>query len=264
MQEIFEQREAGQAAFKHRIRIGCIWSWLVCGIGFFATFGLLARFIPPHIEAWSAAHVAAFYGSHRTAIRVGLIGALFFSALLLPFFTVVSREMREIEGPGPLLAPIQFGGAVILVCFFQIICLLWLEASFRPQNSPQLIRAMNDYGWLVWTILIPTYVAQFVCMALAGFMDIRDRPLWPRWAAWLNLWVATLGAGGVCSVFFKHGPFSWNGLIGWWVPTIAFALGMTVNMALMHRHAVADRHDLEHVPAPPRAGTATAVIGTAS
>ena len=253
-----EQRVAAQAVFKHRIRMACIWSWLVCGVGFFLTFGLLARFIPPHHEAWTPAHVAGLYAAHRTEIRLGLIGALFFSALLLPFFTVVSREMREIEGPHPLLAPIQFGGAVILVCFFQIICLLWLEASFRPENDPQLIRAMNDYGWLVWTILIPTYVAQFVCMALAGLMDIRDEPLWPWWAAWMNVWVATLGAGGVCSVFFKHGPFSWNGLIGWWVPTVAFAVGMTVNMALMHKHARAE------APDPGRSPTARPVPAPAS
>jgi len=232
-----QARQAMRAAFKHRIRMCCIWSWAVCGIGFFLTFGLLAGFIPPHVEAWTANQVAGFYAANRTEIRIGLIGALFFSALLLPFFTVVSQEMREIEGPKPLLAPIQFGGAVILVCFFQIICLLWLLASFRAGISHDLIRAMNDYGWIVWTILIPTYSCQFICIALAGFMDIREQPLWPRWAAYANLLVASLGAGGCCSIFFKHGPFSWNGLIGWWVPTVVFALGMCMNMYLLHRHA---------------------------
>lgn len=237
MSETIELRRERGDAFKHRIRMACIWSWPVCVIGFFVTFGLIAGFIPPHHENWSAQQVADFYAADRTEIRIGLIGALFFSALLLPFYTVVSQEIRTIEGDRPLLAPIQLCGAAILVGFFQVICLLWLLASLRPEISPEITQALNDYGWIVWTILIPTYAAQYVCMALAGFMDIREQPLWPRWAAYMNLWIAFLGAGGCLSVFFKTGPFSWHGLVGWWIPTVVFAIGTSVDMYLLHRSA---------------------------
>jgi hypothetical protein len=220
-------------AWKRTIRKACIWSWPVCIVGFGLGFVVIAGFLPPPSEAWSASHIAHFYAKDRTAIRAGIIIAMFFSALLLPFYTVISGEMRKIEGPGALLATIQLGGAIVLVTFFQIICLLWLEASFRPENDPQLVRAMNDYGWLVWTILIPTYSLQYLCMAIAGFMDFRNDVLWPRWACWANLWVAFLGAGGVLAVFFKQGPFSWEGIIGIWIPLIAFAAGTTMTMALI-------------------------------
>jgi hypothetical protein len=70
-------------------------------------------------------------------------------------------------------------------------------------------------------------------MAVAGFMDFRRDVLWPRWAAWTNLWVAFLGAGGVLSIFFKRGPFSWEGIIGIWIPVIAFGAGMTMTMVLI-------------------------------
>ena len=232
------ERRASYEAFRARVRRSCVWSWPVCMIGFGFGFALLAGFVPPPGESWSAHHIASFYASNRTAIRAGLIVAMFFSVLLMPFFTVISVEMRKIEGPSALLAPIQFGFAVVLVTFFQIICLLWLEASFRPENSPQLVRAMNDYGWLVWTILIPTYSGQFICMAVAALMDYRRDPLWPRWAAYANLWVAITGAGGVLTVFFKTGPFSWNGIIGFWLPLVIFAAGMTMNMVLILRRDV--------------------------
>jgi hypothetical protein len=96
------------------------------------------------------------------------------SALLLPFLTAVSAEIKKIEGPGGLLAPIQFGGAIILVAFFQIIGLCWLAASYRPEAIPDVTRAFNDYTWFVWSTLIPTGMLQFVCIAVAGFMDIGD------------------------------------------------------------------------------------------
>jgi hypothetical protein len=228
-----ELRLARYRAYKSAVRRACIWSWPVCAIGFFLGFAVIAGFLPPPSENWSASHIAHYYAHDRTAIRAGLIVAMFFSALLLPFYTQISSEMRKIEGPGPVLATIQLGGAVVLVTFFQIICLLWLEASFRPENSPQLIRAMNDYGWLVWTILIPTYMLQYIAMAVAGFMDFRRDVLWPRWSCWVNLWVAVLGAGGILAVFFKHGPFSWQGIMGIYIPLLAFAGGMTMTMVLM-------------------------------
>jgi hypothetical protein len=225
------------AHFKRRIWDGCIWAWVVCLVGFLISFGLLAGFIPPPGESWSAERIADFYAADRTAIRAGLIGAMFASALMVPFYTVVSAEIRKIEGEPALLAPILFACAVILVCFFQIICLGWLLASFRPEISPEITRALNDYGWLVWTILIPTYSAQYLCMAIAGFVDTRPNPIWPRWAAYTNLWVAVGGAGGILAVFFKTGPFSWNGLFGYWIPVVLFAVGTTMTMVLMLRRS---------------------------
>lgn len=228
-------RSADHAAMKARIWKASLWCWPVCLVGFFVFFALIAGFVPPPRESWGAQRIAAFYADDRTAIRIGLIGAMFFSALMVPFFTAISAEIRRIEGPGAMLAPIQFAGAVILVTFFQIIGLFWLLASFRPEADPQIIRAFNDFCWLVWTILIPTYSLQFVCMAVAGFLDSRPQPAFPRWSAYMNLWVAITGAGGVLAVFFKSGPFSWNGVIGFWIPVIAFVVGMTVNMVLLLR-----------------------------
>jgi len=223
--------------FQRVLRTACIWSWPVCVVVFGFFFAVIAGFVPPPREDWSAAQLAQFYADNRTDIRVGIIGAMFASALLLPFFTVISSEMRKIEGRSALLAPMQWGGAVILVCFFQIICLGWLLASFRPEADSDVIRAVHDYGWLVWTMLIPTYVVQFVAMAVAGFMDARPQPLWPRWAAWANLWVAITGCGGVLAVFFKSGPFAWHGLVGFWIPVLTFVAGMTMTTVLMLRRA---------------------------
>jgi hypothetical protein len=233
-----ELEEGGRTfheGFRARVRSASIWSWPICIVGCMLGFMVIAGFIPPPGESWSAQHIAHYYAADRTAIRVGLIVAMFFSALLLPFLTVISAEMRKIEGPGALLAPIQFGGAVVLVAFFQIICLLWLEASFRPGINAQLIRAENDYGWLVWTMLIPTGTLQFLAIAVTGFMDRRRERLWPRWAAYANIWVAVTYAGGVLAVFFKTGAFSWAGAIGFWMPTILWAAGMTMNMVLILR-----------------------------
>jgi hypothetical protein len=228
-------------AVRHRIRLCCIWAWVPAIVLFGVGFVLIAGMVPPTGESWTSNRVVEFYGENRNAIRVGLILSMFATALLLPVYSAISEQLRQIEGQGSMLAPIQWGGAVILVAFFQIICLLWLLASFRTDTDPDVVRAATDYGWLVWTILIPTLSLQWICMAIATFVDPREDAVWPRWAGYVFIWVALTNAGGICAVFLKTGPFSWNGLIGWWLPTISFALVMTMNMCLMRNHAIRER-----------------------
>jgi hypothetical protein len=38
----------------------------------------------------------------------------------------------------------------------------------------------------------------------------------------LNLWYAILAVPGGMIVFFHDGPLAWNGVIGFWVPVVAF------------------------------------------
>lgn len=245
---------AVHAAIKRRIWLFSIWSWPVGLVGFLFGFIVLAGFVPPPSPAWSAQEVAAFFTADLNKIRVGMLIAMFSSALLLPFYAVVSEEIKKIEGKPAMLARIQFGGAVILVTFFQIIALVWVTASYRPDINPEIIRAMNDFCWFVWSTLIPTYMIQYICMAIAGFMDTRAQPLWPRWAAYLNLWIAVTGAGGILAVFFKKGPFAWDGVVGFWIPVIVFAIGMCVtSVLLLRRHRLDESQPAESSPTFSRA-----------
>lgn len=226
---------ARHAKFKRAIWLVCIWSWPACLIGIMIPFALIGGFIPPPLPSSSAQEIAQFFTAEPTHIRIGAIGFLYFSALTMLFYAVISEEMKKIEGQPALLARIQFGSAVILVTVFQILGLLWLLASYRPEISPEIIRMLNDFCWFTWSMFIPTYMFQYICMAIAGFMDTRENPTWPRWAAYFNLWVAFGGAGGFLAVFFKSGPFAWNGIIGFWIPVIIFAAGNCMTTYLLLR-----------------------------
>lgn len=224
-------------AMKRRIWYACIWAWPVAIACFGIPFAFGARFIPPPQPSWSSERIAAFFADNSTGIRVGVLCAMFASALLLLFYAVVSAEIKKIEGRPGLLATLQWGGAIMLVFVFQLICLVWITASYRQDVDPGITRTLNDFCWFVWSTFIPTYSIQYVCMAIAGFMDHRERPAWPRWSAYMNLWVAVTGAGGVLAVFFKSGPFAWNGVVGFWIPVIVFGAGMSVNAWLLLRRA---------------------------
>jgi hypothetical protein len=233
-------QEAQHERIKQMIWSACIWSWPACLVGVVIPFMLIGGFIPPPLPSSSAREIANFFTAEPTHIRIGAMGFLYFSALSLMFYAVITEEMKKIEGNPALLARVQFGGAVILVTIFQLLGLAWLLASYRTDVNADIIRMLNDYCWFAWSMFIPTYVMQYVCIAIAGFMDKRPNPTWPRWAAFLNLWIAIGGSGGILAVFFKAGPFAWNGLIGFWIPVIIYAGGNCINTYLLLR-----RHKIE-------------------
>jgi hypothetical protein len=39
----------------------------------------------------------------------------------------------------------------------------------------------------------------------------------PRWVGFANIWIAILFLPGALLPFFHSGPFSWNGIIGFWL-----------------------------------------------
>jgi hypothetical protein len=218
-----------------RLQLFCVWA----GPAFVVLYGIffwgVAGFIPPTHPTLDPAGVANFYADNRTAIRVGQIGAMVASTLLFPFFTVISLQIARIERRMPVLAVIQFGGAVLLLVFFAVCSMLWITASFRPEADPATVRTLHDLGWLIFVMVFPAYCLQMICQAIAGFIDKSPNPTWPRWAAYFNLWVAFSGVGGGLAVFFKTGPFAWNGLIGFYTPLTVFAIWLGITTVLLHR-----------------------------
>jgi hypothetical protein len=217
---------------KH-IQIACAWAGLAFFILYIIAFVGIARFVPPPAPSWSAEQIDALFTDHAIAIRVGMVLGLIATALLIPFFAVISVQIARIER-GLVLALIQFGGAVLLIVFFQLCSMLWIAATFRPELDPATTRMLNDLSWLIFVMVFPGYVFQLTCIAIASFTDHSSSPIWPRWVGYLNLWVALGGTGGGIAAFFKAGPFAWNGVIGFYVPIVAFVAWIGVMTYYTH------------------------------
>lgn len=243
MERSIVDRFDDHARIKRRVWMLSILAWPVGLVIFLVGFAVVAGFVPPPSPGWSAERITEFYSENTTSIRIGMLMTLFGSGIaLLPFLTAASAQIRKIEGRPAVLAPMQMGGAVALVSIFQVIGLLWLLGTYRLDRDPGITQAMVDYGWFAWTMFIITYEIQWICMAIASFMDVRERPVWPRWAGYTFLWTALAGPGGLCAVFVKDGPLAWNGLLGFWIPAAAFVVGMSVAAWCMWVHA---RHEDE-------------------
>jgi hypothetical protein len=228
----------------------CAWSGVYLLILMAIGFVLLAGYIPTRSPSQSATETAQFLLDNRDRIRWGMILTMAAAALLQPFYTEITLQMRRIEGRYPALALIQFGLGTLLVLEFIYLIFFWQTAIYRVERAPELIQLLNDMAWIPFVGLSSTVVLGVAAFGIAILLDRRERPVFPRWLGYFNLWCALMFTPGTFNVFFQDGPLAWNGIIAWYLPVTVFAIWLVV-ISIYLSKAVDTMEDDEPVAAGP-------------
>jgi hypothetical protein len=198
-------------------------------------FVFAAQWVPPLPPSGDAAMIGAEFSERSTALLVGSacmgIGSIFY----VPFTILIADFIRKIESPSIMLSSAQIAGGVIGQITFFIPSFIFAAAAFRPDRSAELILAMSDVAWITFMTAWPPFCLQFASLGIAIFMDQRtDRPF-PRWVGFLQFWNCMLFFPATLALFFKTGPFAWNGMFIWWVPLLVFVIWFAVLLPLLWR-----------------------------
>lgn len=203
------------------------WGGPFCAVMFGAGL-VLAGFVPPPAPTLDANQIAEFYASRSIQIRGGMVLGLFGMAGYAALVGAVSAQMSAMKGPSRLPALLQLGAGSIGVLTVMFPIMIFAIAAFRPERDPALTQLLNDAGWLMIIPAFPTFIAQFCAIAAGIFQDQPTAPVYPRWVAYLNLWIALLFIPGGFAYFFRTGPFAWDGLLAFWLAAGAFFVWLMV------------------------------------
>jgi hypothetical protein len=209
---------------------------LVCPvIVLIALFG--SSIFPPPSPAASAEKIAAFYQDNTDLKRAGLLLTFLGFGLIAPLVAVISVQLMRIEGRGPAMAIFQLMAGIGVWVIVLVSFIVLAVAAFRPGRTPEITQTLSDLGYILLIMPVTPFTAQNIAIAVAVLSDHSDSPVYPRWVAWLNLWVGfTFIAGGLV-IFFTTGPFSYRGLLAFWIPGAMYFTWIPV-MALMTRRAI--------------------------
>jgi hypothetical protein len=200
----------------------CLW----CGPVFLALLGVglvLAGLWPPPSPTAGSEQISAFYLDHLTRTRVGLCLMMAGIGLEIPWGVAIAVQTHRIKAGSPVLPFVQVAAVAVSTIIGVLSIVLWGAASFRPDEiSPEATRTLNDLGWLFFAFDWSPLFVWFMAVALAIFGDRDEAPIFPRWAAYLSVWVAMLSAPGGLVILFKTGPVAFNGVLGIWVPLCVF------------------------------------------
>jgi hypothetical protein len=200
------------------------WFFVLCfGPGLF-----LASFVPPPAPTLTPEQVAAFYTEHATGIRAGMILGLLGLTGWITLVGAISAQMRRMRLSSSLPHGLQLGAGMIGVLTVMLPIMIFATIAFRPERDPAVTQGLNDLGWLIIIPAFPTFLAQFLGLALGILQDRSAEPVYPRWVAYFNMWVGLGFMPGAFSYFFRTGPFAWSGLFAFWVAASAFFIWLLV------------------------------------
>lgn len=208
------------------------WSGAVLLVGGFASL-LIMGFLPPPSPDASAEEIAALFRDDTTRIRVGAVLLMITWSCWGTFGAAISVMIRRMEPDLPVVAYSSLaltGGAWVI---FILIPLTWAVAAFRPAElDAQILIAMNDFAWFLVVFTVVPFIFWMLLIASSMFRDKSERQIYPRWMAYFTVWSALLLVPALMIVFFKTGPFAWNGLLAFWLPLGVFAIWYLVLMAM--------------------------------
>jgi hypothetical protein len=169
----------------------------------------------------SAAQIKAFYVNNLTGIRIGMILCLIGAVLLAPFGAVVALLLRRTESGLPVLTYTQVICIGMSTIFVLLTATAFGVAAFRPDEAAASV-TRDDLGWFFAAFDWPPFSPWYIAIAFAILRDKRAIPVYPRWVAYVNIWVAVGCVPASCVILFKTGAFAWNGLISYYVVAAIF------------------------------------------
>lgn len=232
-------------------------AWL--GLAMIGVVGILlvlvAPILPPVAPSDDAAAIVSFYTEHNLRIRVAMAFTIFLAFLFAPYFSLLSRQVRRVEGYWGVLSLTQIMVGITFPFGLVIVATCAATAAYRPERDPDVTQALNDYFWLMFVGFIGPLIVQAVILGVAAFIDTREVPSFPRWFGYFNIWFAVLLVPGGAIYLFKTGPLAWNGLFALYIPLSVFGLWIVVTTVVLLKAvdveaAERERHALDRTWEP--------------
>jgi hypothetical protein len=216
-----------------KIEKASIWLGLGMTAAFMVMFWFIAGVIPPLNPNDTAEQTAQIYTDRQLRMQIGFALMIFFAYLYAPFFAVLSRQVRRIEGYWGAMSVTQILLSVTFPFGFSLCSVFAALAAYRPERNPDVTQALNDVFWFIFVGLVGPLITQVVIVALATFIDKREVPSFPRWFGYFNIWYAVLGVPGCAIYVFKTGPLAWNGIFAFWIPLTVFVIWIIVTAVVL-------------------------------
>jgi hypothetical protein len=176
----------------------------------------------PDFDA-TGSEIAAHLDEKRTRIQI----ACALNAALAPFlvwFLATAASLAGDAGPAARrAATVALSCGLVYIALFLADTAALAVGALRPENmaaDPELAAALRDFEWLA--IGMASFLGAGMLAAFAVLI-LRDSAVWPRWLGWLAAIAAPVYALRAGVLFTNDGPFAADGVLGLWVPVIAFA-----------------------------------------
>ena len=219
---------------RYQIERWCAWSGMIGVILFFCGF-VFSHFVPPPSPSLTQEQVVLHYQTYANEIRGAMVIFIISGMFVVPMFGLISAQIKRMEGVSPALCYAQLCAGATNAMFFFIPGLMFVVTAYRPERNPELTFLLNDMSWIFAVLPWPPAFIQNIVFAAAILTDKSAQPIFPRWLAYLNIWVSLAYIPSGLLPFFKSGPFAWNGILVFWLAGSVFIIWFVAMTAMLLR-----------------------------
>lgn len=200
-----------------------------------AAYVLLLDFFPPPPADLSPQQVAQLYSHANLQFKIGVVIMIITGGFWSVYSPILAMQLARDEIKAPLWASIMMSTAPFQTLLFAFPAVMWGFASFTAERAPELTAILHEAAWLCFVTPVSCYPFMMIAVAMVCLSKKRDPETspFPRWMGWISLWTALGAEFGWTALIFKSGPFSWNGLFPFYLPTFTFLIWfvcMTYNL----------------------------------
>jgi len=227
-----------------RVRQACTWSGIVLLTVALPTLVWVCDLWPPTYPVWSAERVKEFFLQDTNIKRLGIAVCMAVWSLMVPWGIALASFTARAERGFRILAIVQIAGAAATMAIGELMFLIWGVNLFRPDKfSAESMQMFNDLAWFIFVMFWAPGTLWCFAVGLSVLLDRTTDPVFPRWVGYMNMWAGVCFFPAALGLFFKEGPFAYNGAITVWIPAGIFFLWYLVMTFLMLR---AGRRDIVH------------------
>jgi hypothetical protein len=209
-------------------RLGA-WSgiaWVIMAAGAFVGSGL----VPPRSPSVSPLEFAEFVTDHKYRILIGMLALLIGGyTFLMTWSMTFAYQVKKYANSSPLafyvLFAVGLNGAIIgMLCGVLGSAMAYRVDALEPATTQLL------YDLILFLFLVPwpPFTLWQIVAGFAILSSTNDETVFPRWTGYFSMWAGALELFSAMCVFFYSGPFSYNGLVTFWVPGASFFIWVLV------------------------------------
>lgn len=227
------------ALFSQRAQVILIWWGLIMMFIFGFTMWLGFDMVGPPSPKLTPDEVKAFYLEDNLAKRLAAMITSWCSAFAVPIQTAVAVQVARLEkqhGSGfPVWGLTAFGSGILMSLFLVLPPLFWGVAAYTADRPSEVTTLMHELGMLTLTTTDQFYIFGMVAVAYVSLSisNHDERSAFPRWMGFFTIWAAIAFEVGAFAFIPKSGPFSWNGVVVFWMPFVVYGTWITVLCVVM-------------------------------
>lgn len=183
---------------------------------------IITGWLPPPSPDKSFSETGEIF-SDNLSMRIGVSIVAAGSPLYMGLSCAIYVQLKRIEGPNHILGNLQMLSSAVTVLAVMLPAYFWLAISYHDDTPSEVVTVFNNLAFFIIIAGVWPVVLQDLCIAVCIFnADPRGPTIYPRWLAYANLWLAIALLPGATIPFFKTGPLTYAGIIGFWLVVIGF------------------------------------------